>query len=364
VSVEQAISAPLATRHLADLGAEVLKIESPSGDFARAYDGKMNGLSVHFVWANRGKRSIILDLKDPADRSRLDGFIAGCDVFVQNLSTRAARSLRIDAERLILNHPSLIAVDICGYGHGGSQENDKAYDLAIQAEAGAFSVTGDSEMSKVGFPVADISAAMYATMSILAALVGRQATGRGTAVCVSMLDCLTEWLSAPMYAAVYGGGQPPRSGRRHHGIAPYGTFPLQDASVVLIAVQNDTEWRAFVAEFWDDAHDVFGADFATNAQRIERVEALESLIRKRFATLAPSEVRAGLDRANVARAVVRDLADVWNHPQLRERERFMNVQSSVGPLEMLKPPFDFSGWQIRTGSVPDLGQMNPPEDRT
>jgi len=134
--------------------------------------------------------------------------------------------------------------------------------------------------------------------------------------------------------------------------------------VVLIAVQNDTEWRAFVAEFWDDAHDVFGADFATNAQRIERVEALESLIRKRFATLAPSEVRAGLDRANVARAVVRDLADVWNHPQLRERERFMNVQSSVGPLEMLKPPFDFSGWQIRTGSVPDLGQMNPPEDRT
>jgi len=357
VSLEAAISAPFATRQLADLGATVLKVERPEGDFARHYDSVVQGESAFFVWANRGKQSIVLDLKDEADRGTFHALIAGADVFLHNLSPRAASVLGIDAPTLVARHPHLIAAEISGYGPGGPRTDDKAYDLAIQAEAGVFSVTGNGEdMSKVGFSVADICAAMYALSSILAALVRRERTGEGAAIQVSMLDALAEWVSAPLYNAVYGPGQSPRTGRRHHAIAPYGTFALADGSTVLIAVQSDGEWRSMAEHLMGDA--ALGTDerFATNASRIGNVEALEALIRARLAALTADDARAGLAAGRIATARVNDLQGVWEHEQLRARDRFVEVRTPSGTVELLRPPFDISGWSPADGPVPALGE--------
>ena len=357
VSLEAAISAPFATRQLADLGATVLKVERPEGDFARHYDSVVQGESAFFVWANRGKQSIVLDLKDVADRGTFHALIAGADVFLHNLSPRAASVLGIDAPTLVARHPHLIAAEISGYGPGGPRTDDKAYDLAIQAEAGVFSVTGNGEdMSKVGFSVADICAAMYTLSSILAALVRRERTGEGAAIQVSMLDALAEWVSAPLYNAVYGPGQSPRTGRRHHAIAPYGTFALADGSTVLIAVQSDGEWRSMAEHLMGDA--ALGTDerFATNASRIGNVEALEALIRARLAALTADDARAGLAAGRIATARVNDLQGVWEHEQLRARDRFVEVRTPSGTVELLRPPFDISGWSPADGPVPALGE--------
>ena len=357
VALEQAISAPFATRQLADLGATVLKVERPDGDFARHYDSVVHGESAFFVWANKGKQSVAVDVK--ADGALLDSLIGGADVFIHNLSPRAATDLGVDAATLHARHPSLIAAEISGYGLGGPRTDDKAYDLAIQAEAGVFSVTGTGEMSKVGFSVADICAGMYALTSILAALVRRERTGEGAAVHVSMLDSLAEWMSAPLYNAVYTGMQPERSGRRHHAIAPYGTFALADGSVVLIAVQSDGEWRSMAEHLMDDP--ALGVDprFATNAQRIANVVELEDLIRGRLSSLTADEARDGLVRGRIAHARVNDLAGVWSHEQLRARERFTEVSTPSGPVEVLRSPFDISGWVPAEGPVPALGEHDP-----
>jgi crotonobetainyl-CoA:carnitine CoA-transferase CaiB-like acyl-CoA transferase len=357
VSLEAAISAPFATRQLADLGATVLKVERPEGDFARHYDSVVQGESAFFVWANRGKQSIVLDLKDEADRGTFHALIAGADVFLHNLSPRAASVLGIDAPTLVARHPHLIAAEISGYGPGGPRTDDKAYDLAIQAEAGVFSVTGNGEdMSKVGFSVADICAAMYTLTSILAALLRRERTGEGAAIQVSMLDALAEWVSAPLYNAVYGPGQSPRTGRRHHAIAPYGTFALADGSTVLIAVQSDGEWRSMAEHLMGDA--ALGTDerFATNVSRIGNVEALEALIRARLAALTADDARAGLAAGRIATARVNDLQGVWEHEQLRARDRFVEVRTPSGTVELLRPPFDISGWSPADGPVPALGE--------
>jgi itaconate CoA-transferase len=356
VSVEQAVSAPFATRQLADLGATVIKVEPPTGDFARHYDTVMGGQSANFVWVNRGKQSVSLDLHEEPDRQTLAALIAGADVFVHNMAPDAAGRAGIEVDLLVAAHPSLIACEISGYGTGGPRSDDKAYDLAIQAEAGAFSVTGDEEMSKVGFSVADISAGMYALAGVLAALVRRERTGRGAVVRVSMLDTLAEWMSAPLYGAVYGAGQSPRTGRRHHSIAPYGTFRLSDGSSVLIAVQSDAEWMRLASQVLLDPELAAAARFASNPDRIAHVAELEEIIAATLATVPADEARSRLAAARIATARVNDLPQVWQHEQLRSRGRFVTTQTPTGPVQVLATPFDISGWSPPSGSVPGLDE--------
>lgn len=359
VSLEQAVSAPFATRQLADLGATVLKVERPEGDFARHYDGVVRGESAFFVWANRGKQSVALDLKDAAQLATFRSLIAGADVFVHNVSPGAAARLGIDAATLHARHPALVAAEISGYGLGGPRTDDKAYDLAIQAEAGVFSVTGDAQMSKVGFSVADICAGMYAMSGILAALVRRERTGEGAAVGVSMLDALAEWVSAPLYNAVYGDGQAKRTGRRHHAIAPYGTFALADGTTVLVAVQSDGEWRSLAEHVLLEPG--LGADprFATNAARIANVDALEEVVGSGLLAVDADEARARLARGRIATARVNDLRGVWEHEQLRARGRFDTVSTPSGDVELLASPFDISDLPPSPPRVPALGEHDP-----
>lgn len=359
VALEQAISAPFATRHLADLGATVIKVERPEGDFARHYDSIVSGESAFFAWANRGKQSVVLDLGNTEQKATLDALIAGADIFIHNLSPDAAARAGVGSATLHSLYPSLIAAEISGFGAGGPRSGDKAYDLGIQAEAGVFSVTGDSEMSKVGFSIADICAGMYALTSILSALVRRERTGEGAAIEVSMLDSLVEWLSAPLYAAVYSGVQAPRTGRRHHSIAPYGTFGLADGSTVLIAVQNDREWQSMAEHLLGDPELGDDPRFDTNAHRIANVDELEALVQRRLDSLSADDAREGLAAGRIANANVNDLSGVWAHEQLRARDRFITVGSPSGDLELLAPPFVISGLEFPPGRIPALGENDP-----
>jgi crotonobetainyl-CoA:carnitine CoA-transferase CaiB-like acyl-CoA transferase len=356
VSLEQAISAPFASRQLADLGATVIKVERREGDFARHYDTVVKGNSAFFVWANRGKHSVALDLGEAADEATLRALIAGADVFVHNMSPEAAARRGLDAVALRDRHPHLIVCEISGYGPGGPRSDDKAYDLAIQAEAGVFSVTGNDEMSKVGFSVADIASGMYALTSILAAIVRRERTGEGASIQVSMLDSLAEWVSAPLYNAVYSQtGQAPRTGRRHHAIAPYGTFRIGDRTV-LIAVQSDGEWQSMARTLLRRPE--LGTDprFASNADRIRNVDELEAEIREVLDTLTAEEALSRLAEGRIAFSNVNDLAGVWSHEQLRARGRFHNVPTEHGPVELLDPPFDIDGLEVDVQAVPALGE--------
>jgi crotonobetainyl-CoA:carnitine CoA-transferase CaiB-like acyl-CoA transferase len=359
VSIEQAISAPFASRQLADLGATVIKVERTDGDFARHYDHLVKGNSAFFVWANRGKESLAIDLTKAEDSELLASLIAGADVVMHNVSPEAARRRGLDAQTLRAARPDLIVCAISGYGEGGPRSEDKAYDLAIQAEAGAFSVTGDEEMSKVGFSVADIASGMYALTSILAALVRRDRTGEGADIHVSMLEALSEWLSAPMYAAVYGAGQAPRTGRRHHAIAPYGTFHLASGNTILIAVQSDGEWCS-LAESLLLAPEL-GTDprFVTNPDRLSNVVEMEALISEVLQSISDEEALARLAAGRIAVARVNDLQGDWNHEQLRSRGRFVEVATEFGPVELLAAPFDISGSDPAAGFVPALGQFRP-----
>ena len=358
VALEQAVAAPIATRHLADLGATVLKVERPDvGDFARAYDSKMSGQSTFFVWANRGKQSIALDLKDElADRETLDALIAGADVFIQNLSPAAAGRAGLLAEQLTAQHPALIACDISGYGLGGPRTDDKAYDLAIQAESGAMAVTGSAdEMSKVGFSVADICSGMYAFSSILAALYRRVTTGEGAAISLSMLECLAEWTSVPIYSAVNTGVVPERAGHRHALIAPYGLYELTDGSRVMVVVQANHEWASFAEHVLDDTSLVDDERFADNQDRIANIDDLEAAIRAVFGSEPPDEVIARLERGRIAWARARTPIEVWEHEQLAARDRFMTVRIPGGETTMFKPPFNISDVPDPTPTVPALG---------
>ena len=359
VSMEQAISAPFASRQLADLGATVIKVERAEGDFARHYDSIVSGSSAFFVWANRGKHSVAIDIDAPGAARILEELIAGADVFLHNLSPDAAARRHLDVTSLHARFPHLIACEISGYGLGGPRTADKAYDLAIQAEAGVFSVTGDDGMSKVGFSVADISSGMYALSSILAALVKRDRTGEGSAISISMLDCLAEWVSAPMYAAVYGGTQAPRTGRRHHAIAPYGTFTLSDGSTLLIAVQSDREWQDMAVHLLQSPD--LGTDprFATNADRIRNVDDLEAIVNATLASLSPDEARARLAAGRTAVAHVNDLHGVWEHPQLRARHHFHSVRTAHGDIEMIDAPFGFLEEFPTPDWIPALDQHDP-----
>jgi crotonobetainyl-CoA:carnitine CoA-transferase CaiB-like acyl-CoA transferase len=357
ISLEQAIAAPYASRHLADLGARVIKVERPGvGDFARAYDSRVNGLSSHFVWVNRNKESLTLDIKDPRGRGVLRRLLAGADVFIQNLAPGAAARAGLGVARLQTENPRLVVCDISGYGAPGPYESMKAYDLMVQSEAGLLSVTGSGdEMAKVGISVSDIAAGMYAYSSILAALLERGRTGTGAHVDVSMLEATVEWMGFPLYYA-YDGAQPPaRAGAAHSTIYPYGPFAPRDGKAVMMSIQNEREWRAFCERFLQRPELADHPDYATNAARHAHRDALDAVISQRFAALTSVEAMDLLAAIPVAYARVNSVAEVWDHPQLAARGRWHEVGTPAGPVPSLSLPGLVTD-EPRMDPVPELGQ--------
>jgi itaconate CoA-transferase len=358
VSLEQAIAAPYASRHLADLGARVIKLERPgTGDFARGYDTRAAGLSSHFVWTNRNKESLTLDIKDPRGTAVARQLLAGADVFIQNLAPGAAARAGLGADELQRDNPALVVCDISGYGTPGPYETMKAYDLMVQSEAGLLSVTGTQDtVAKVGISVADIAAGMYAYSSILAALIERGRTGKGARLDVSMLEATVEWMGYPLYYAYDDASPPERAGAAHATIYPYGPFSTGDGKVVMMAIQNDREWQSFCAGFLGDPALATRPEFATNSERSHHREELGDLIAGRFAELTEEEAASALAAVPVAYARVNDMHDVWAHPQLTARQRWHTVDTPVGGVPSLAPPGFPSGTDPRMDPVPGVGQ--------
>jgi itaconate CoA-transferase len=358
VSLEQAVAAPFATRQLADLGARVIKIERPgTGDFARGYDETVNGLSSHFVWLNRSKESVALDLKSESGIRAIRALVARAEVFVQNLVPGAARRLGLDADTVRAERPDLVYVSISGYGDGGSYTTKKAYDLLVQCEAGLVSITGTpEEPSKVGISVADIAAGMYAYSGALSALVRRLRTGEGATIEISMLEALAEWMGFPLNYAMYGGRPPVRSGASHAAIAPYGPFACGDGERAFLGIQNDREWAIFCERLLGETSLASDPRFATNSRRVANRAELTMLIEKIFAELSIDEVLDRLEVAGIANARLRDLDGLAAHPQLRERDRWRDVGSAAGTLRQLLPPAMPDGLEPRIGPIPELGE--------
>jgi itaconate CoA-transferase len=358
ISLEHAIAAPFCTRQLADLGARVIKVERPGvGDFARGYDERVKGLSSHFVWTNRSKESLALDLKHP-DAERILGDLLGkADVLVQNLAPGAAARLGLSYEALSQKFPRLIVCDISGYGEGGPYQNKKAYDLLIQSESGFLSVTGEGDRpAKAGCSISDIAAGMYAYSSILSALLLRERTGQGSRIDVSMLESMVEWMGFPMYYAFEGATPPPRAGAAHATIYPYGPFPVGDGSEVMLGLQNEREWAAFCSTVLQQPELAADARFNSNSLRVKNKEALRVLIVTAFASLNRQQVIDRLEQAAIANASVNTMKDVWEHPQLASRNRWAQVNSPAGVLPALVPPATNSRFQHRMDSIPALGQ--------
>ncbi|MEU7294393.1 CaiB/BaiF CoA-transferase family protein [Streptomyces exfoliatus] len=359
VAVEQAVAAPFATRQLADLGARVVKIERPDGgDFARGYDTAARGLASHFVWCNRGKESVAVDLKDPRGLALVRRMVAGADVFVQNLAQGAAARLGLDAATLCAAHPWLIAVDVSGYGAEGPYAHRRAYDMLVQCEAGLVSVTGTPEQPvKSGIPAADIAAGMYAFSGVLAALVRRGTTGRGGPVEVSLLDSLAEWMGHPLHHGMHGGTPPARTGLAHAVIAPYDAYPTADGGMVLLSVQNDREWRRLAEQVIGQPELADAPQFATNMARVAGRAATDAVVAAALAPLTAPEALARLDAAGVACARLNSVAELADHPQLTARDRWREVDSPVGPLRSLLPPIVFpDAPEPRPARIPALGQ--------
>ena len=358
ISLEHAIAAPLATRHLADLGARVIKIERPGvGDFARAYDRRVNGMASHFVWVNRSKESLTLDLKQPGAQAVLQRLLGEADVLVQNLAPGAAARLGLSYETLSPRFQKLVVCDLSGYGDGGPYTDKKAYDLLIQSESGFLSVTGTpDEMAKSGISVADISAGMYAYSGILAALLQRARTGRGRRVEIAMIDTMAEWMSFPLYYTLDGQEAPPRSGAAHATIYPYGPFMAGDGRVVMLGLQNEREWKIFCDKVLC-LPDLAGQPrFVDNAARTTHRAELRQLIEAAFAMLTADAVIERLDAADIANAHVNTMADLWQHPQLASRRRWSQVDSPAGPIPMLLPPGSDAANPARMGRIPGLGE--------
>jgi itaconate CoA-transferase len=357
VAVEQAVAAPFATRQLADLGARVIKVERVDGDFARGYDTAARGLASHFVWCNRGKESIALDLKDPRGLAAVRRLIADADVFVQNLAQGAAARLGLDAATLCAAHPRLVAVDISGYGASGPYADKRAYDMLVQCEAGLVSVTGTPEQpAKAGIPAADIAAAMYAFSGVLAALVRRGTTGRGGPVEISMLEALAEWMGHPLHHTMHDGTPPARTGLAHAVIAPYDAYPTANGGRVLLSVQNDREWRRLAEQVLGQPELGVDPAYATNAARVAHRDRTDGLVAKALGALGTDDAVARLEAAGIACARLRDLREVAEHPQLAARERWREVGTPVGPLKALLPPITLPGGnEAQMGDVPALG---------
>jgi itaconate CoA-transferase len=358
VALEQAVAAPFTTRQLADLGARVIKIERPDGgDFARSYDTTVNGLSSYFVWLNRSKESLTLDLKRPEARGILDRLIERADVFVQNLAPGAADRLGLAPATLLARNPRLIACTVSGYGASGPFGRRKAYDMLVQSEVGLISITGTPESpSKAGISVADIAAGMYAYSGILSALVARSQTGVGTTVDVSLFDALSEWMGAPVYYAAYGGAEPARSGPNHASIAPYGPFRSGDGEWIYLGIQNAREWTRFCADVLERPGVEDDARFRTNPLRVANRPALHEAIEEAFGRLSGRAIVERLESAGIAWSRMNTAAGLTSHPQHTARDRWREIGSPAGPLRALLPPVDLGGRDPVMGGVPALGQ--------
>ncbi len=362
VTLEHAIAAPFCTRQLADLGARVIKIERPgSGDFARAYDERVKGMASHFVWSNRSKESLTLDVKHADAQKVLAHLLQGADVLVQNLAPGAAARLGLSFEVLHEKHPKLIVCDISGYGDDpespGPYRDKKAYDLLIQSESGFLSVTGSpDEPAKAGCSIADIAAGMYAYSGILAALLQRGKTGKGSRIDVSMLESMVEWMSYPLYYAFDGATPPPRAGAAHATIYPYGPFPAGDGKTVMLGLQNEREWAAFCKLVLKQPVLATDERFASNSRRVANRQALRESIAQVFSGLTAEQVIDRLDEAQIANARMNDMHDVWQHAQLKARGRWTEVATPGGPIPALLPPGKSEAFTPRMDAVPGLGQ--------
>jgi itaconate CoA-transferase len=358
VAVEQAVAAPFASRQLADLGARVIKVERPgAGDFARGYDTTVNGLSSHFVWLNRSKESLTLDLKRPEAADVLRKLIATADVFLHNLAPGAMGRLGFGSAPLRQAHPRLVVCEISGYGTTGPYRDKKAYDLLVQSEAGLVSITGTPDTpSKVGISVADISAGMYAFSGILAALLRRERTGEGATLDVSLFDSLAEWMGFPAYYTGYGGTPPPRSGARNAVIAPYGPYTAGDGKVVYLGLQNEREWARFCEVVLERPDLAADERFNSNSRRVVARDAMDAMITAAFSTLTAAEVIARLESAGIANARMNTVEEFLQHPQLAARDRWRSFGSPVGPLRTVLPPFNIEGVEIPMGPIPAVGE--------
>jgi itaconate CoA-transferase len=358
VSLEQAVAAPFATRQLADLGARVIKVERPiTGDFARNYDTTVKGMASHFVWLNRSKESVALDLKQEDSKVILDKLLSEADVFIQNLAPGAIDRLGFEAVALQEKYPQLIICGISGYGSFGPYTNKKAYDLLIQCEAGLVSITGTEENpSKTGISIADIAAGMYAYSGILTALLARHQTGKGTIMEVSMLEALAEWMGYPLYYSTYGSSEPKRTGASHATIYPYGPFKAGDDKFVFMGIQNEREWARFCEKVLGDQQLAVDTRFDSNSKRVENNNALKSIIEDRFQDFNSDQVITRLEEAKIANARLNTVQELSNHPQLQARNRWREVHSPVGPLKVLIPPVTFEGIDTVMNPIPEVGE--------
>lgn len=358
VSLEHAIAAPFCTRQLADLGARVIKVERPGGgDFARGYDTQVDGLSSHFVWVNRSKESLALDLKQPTAIATLKKLLKTADVLVQNLAPGAAARMGLTAEVLQNENPQLILCDISGYGNDGPYRDKKAYDLLIQSEAGFLSVTGTPENpSKAGNSIADIAAGMYAYTNILAALLQRGKTGKGSVIDISMLESLGEWMSFPMYYAYKGAEPPPRNGASHATIYPYGPFKAGDGKTVMLGLQNEREWVQFCEIVLENPTLAQDERFDRNFKRNEKRTELLEIINACFSKLSSEQLIARLEKAQIANAHLNDMAGLWKHEQLKARNRWTEVDTPNGSIAALLPPGLNDSYEYRMDPIPSVGQ--------
>ncbi len=357
VSLEHAIAAPFATRQLADMGARVIKIERPGvGDFARNYDTRVSGMASHFVWTNRSKESLTLDIKHPEGAVILQKLLDQADVLVQNLAPGAAARVGLDYETLSKTNAGIIVCNISGYGTGGPDEKRKAYDLLIQAEAGFLTTTGSSDNpSKAGISIADIAAGMYAYTNILTAIIQRGKTGKGCDIDLSMLDAMAEWMGYPLYYAYDGAKPPPRAGASHATIFPYGPFAVGDGRTVILGLQNEREWKVFCDIVLQQPALSADSQFLTNSLRAQNKVALTQIILASFAELTTENVVERLERAGIANAKMNEMDDVWRHAQLKARNRWRKVDTPAGPIPALLPPGGV-GVEPRMDPVPELGE--------
>ena len=358
ITLEHAIAAPFCTRQLADLGARVIKIERPGvGDFARAYDERVHGMASHFVWCNRSKESLTLDVKAPQAQHIFERLLEDTDVLVQNLAPGAAARLGLSYEALHEKYPRLIVCNISGYGSDGPYRDKKAYDLMIQSESGFLSITGGPDSpAKAGCSIADIAAGMYAYTNILSALLQRSKTGLGREIDVSMLESMVEWMTYPLYYAFDGASPPPRAGAAHATIYPYGPFPAGDAKTVMLGLQNEREWGVFCSLVLLEPEIAVDPRFSSNSRRVAAREELREIIVTAFSKLTSEEVISRLDSAQIANARMNDMPDVWSHPQLKERNRWVSIDSPAGAIPALLPPGISTASDVRLDAVPALGQ--------
>jgi itaconate CoA-transferase len=362
IALEQAVAAPFATRQLADLGARVIKIERPNtGDFARGYDETVKGMSSHFVWLNRSKESLTLDLKHSRAAPILERLLDRADIVIQNLAPGAARRLGLGADSLLPKYPRLIVCDISGYGDNGPYASKKAYDLLVQAEAGVLSVTGTADTpSKVGISIGDIATGMYAYSGILTALYQREKSGKGTRIEVTLFEALAEWMGYPLYYTHFGGTPPARTGPDHATIVPYGRYQTGDGKSVMLGLQNEREWAVFCEKVLlqpELAHDL---RYDSNSKRAAKRAEINALIGKAFAALTSEQLIGRLDASGIANARINSPDEVWEHPQLKARNRWREMDSPVGPLATLLPPATMPDFEARLDKIPALGEHTEP----